>query len=157
MPDRSARVPSSARVPGVAHPCSSANLRIRDSSKSSETQEAYKLVRLKALKRFETQEVQKENRRVERLFRPLSTSPDSFCRQLKNMYYLLHIKTTLLINFCVTVIVGSWVVLPKGFSRGLSSVCLKQFFRGILLKTEGHWPAFASQLEALKLKLLSPL
>ena len=87
----------------------------------------------------------------------ISTPPDNFCLQPKRMYYPLHIKATLLINFCATVIVGTWVVLLKGCNRGLSSTCLKPFSRGIFLKTEAHWPALASQSEALKMKLLSPL
>ena len=36
-------------------------------------------------------------------------------------------------------------------------MCLKPFFRDLLLKTEAHSPALASQSESLKLKLLSPL
>ena len=39
------------------------------------------------------------------------------------------------------------------YNRGLSSTCLKPFFRSIFLRTEAHWPALASQPEALKLKL----
>ena len=73
------------------------------------------------------------------------------------MYCPLHFKSILFINFCATVIVGTWVVLLKGCNKGLSSMCLKPFFRDLLLKTEAHSPALASQSESLKLKLLSPL
>ena len=66
---------------------------------------------------------------------------------------LLFIKATLFTNFCATAIVGTWVVLLKGYNRGSSSTCLKPFFRSIFLRTEAHWPALASQSEALKLKL----
>ena len=55
-------------------------------------------------------------------------------------------------NFCATAIVGTWIVLLKGYNRGLSSTCLKPFFRIIFLRTEAHWPALASQLKTLKLK-----
>ena len=55
--------------------------------------------------------------------------------------------------FCATAIVGTWVVLLKGYNRGLSSTCPKPFFRSIFLRTKAHWPALASQSEALKLKL----
>ena len=41
----------------------------------------------------------------------------------------------------------------QGYSRGLSSTCLKPFFRSIFLWTEAHWPTLASQSKALKLKL----
>ena len=69
------------------------------------------------------------------------------------MYYPLFIKTTLFTNFCATTIVGTWVILLKGYDRGLSSTCLIPFFRSIFLRTEAYWPALASQSEALKLKL----
>ena len=46
---------------------------------------------------------------------------------------------------------------PKDCNRGLSSTYLKSFFRDIILKIQAHFPALASQSEALKLKLLSPL
>ena len=72
----------------------------------------------------------------------------------KRMYYRLFIKATLFINFCATAIVGTWVVLLKGYNRGLSSTCPKPFSRNIFLRTEAHWPALASQSEILKLKLL---
>ena len=75
----------------------------------------------------------------------------------KRMYYTLHIKATLFINFCATAIVGTWVVRLKGYNRGLSSSYLKLFFKDLPLKTEVHSPTLASQSEALKLKLLSPL
>ena len=75
----------------------------------------------------------------------------------QRMYYPLHIKATLFINFCATVIVGACVVLLKGYNKKLSSTYLKPFVRTILLKTEAHWPALASQSETLKLKLLSRL
>ena len=55
--------------------------------------------------------------------------------------------------FCATAIVGTWVVLLKGYNRGLSSTCPKPFSRSIFLRTEAHWPALASQSEALNLKL----
>ena len=87
----------------------------------------------------------------------LSTPPHSFCQQPKRMYYPLHIKATLFINFCATVIVGTWVVLLKAYNRGLSSTYLKPFFRDLLLKTEAYSSVLASQSKALKLKLLSPL
>ena len=74
----------------------------------------------------------------------------------KKMKWVTYIETQF-INFCATVIVGTWVVLLKGCNRGLSSPYLKLFFRDILLKTEAHSPALASQSEALNLKLLSPL
>ena len=83
----------------------------------------------------------------------LSTSPDNFCQRPKKMYYPLHIKATLFISFCVTVIVDMWIVLIKGYNRGLNSTCLKSFSRDIFLRTEAHWSALASQSEALKLKL----
>ena len=69
------------------------------------------------------------------------------------MYYPLFIKATLFTNFCATAIVGTWVVLLKGYNKGLSSTCPKPFSRSIFLRTEAHWPALASQSEALKLKL----
>ena len=69
------------------------------------------------------------------------------------MYFPLFIKATLFTNFCATAIVGTWVVLLKGYNRGLSSTCQKPFSRSIFLRTEAHWPALASQSEALKLKL----
>ena len=81
------------------------------------------------------------------------TQPDNFCLQPKRMYDPLLIKATLFINFCATVIVGTWVVRLKGYNRGLSSTCPKSFSRSIFLRTEAHWPALASQSEALKLKL----
>ena len=56
-------------------------------------------------------------------------------------------------NFCATAIVDTWVVLFNSYIRGLSSTCLKPFFRRIFLRTEAHWLALASQSEALKLKL----
>ena len=62
-------------------------------------------------------------------------------------------KATLFTNFCATAIVGTWVVLLKGYSRGLSSTCPKPFARSIFLRTEAHWPTLASQSEALELKL----
>ena len=68
------------------------------------------------------------------------------------MYYPLFIKATLFTNFCATAIVGTWVVRLKGYNRGLSSTCPKPFSRSIFLRTKAHWPAFASQTEALKLK-----
>ena len=71
----------------------------------------------------------------------------------KRMHYSLFIKATLFINFCATVIVGMWIVRLKGYNRGLSSTCRKPFFRSIFLRTEAHWPALASQSEALKPKL----
>ena len=40
----------------------------------------------------------------------------------------------------------------KGYNRGLSRTCQKPFSRSIFLRTEAHWPALASQSEALKLK-----
>ena len=83
----------------------------------------------------------------------LSTPPDNFCLQRKRIYYQLYIKATLFINFCATVLVSTWVVLLKGYNRGLSSTCLKPFFGSIFLRTEAHWPALASQSEALNLKL----
>ena len=83
----------------------------------------------------------------------LSTLQDNFYLQPKRTYYPLYIKTTLFINSCVTAIVGTWVVLLKGYNRGSSSTCLKPFFRDIFLKTEAHWPTLASQSETLKLKL----
>ena len=82
-----------------------------------------------------------------------SKAPDNFCLQPKRMYYPLFIKATLFINFCATAIVGTWVVRLKGYNRGLSSTCRKPFSRSIFLRTEAHWPALASQSEALKLKL----
>ena len=48
---------------------------------------------------------------------------------------------------------STWVVRLKGYNRGLSSTCRKPFSRSIFLRTEAHWPALASQSEALKLKL----
>ena len=69
------------------------------------------------------------------------------------MYFPLFIKATLFTNFCATAIVGTWVVLFKGYNRGLRSTCQKPFSRSIFLRTEAHWPALASQSEALKLKL----
>ena len=87
----------------------------------------------------------------------LSTPPNNFCLQPKRMYHPLHIMTTLSIKFFATMIVSTWVKLLKGCNRGLSNLCLKPFFRDILLKIETHWPALASQSEALELKLLSPL
>ena len=66
------------------------------------------------------------------------------------MYYPLFIKATLFTNFCATAIVGTWVVLLKGYNRGLSSTCPKPFFRSIFLRTEAHWPVLASQSEAFK-------
>ena len=69
------------------------------------------------------------------------------------MYYPLFIKATLFTNFCATAIVGTWVILLKGYNRGLSSMYPKPSFRSIFLRTEAHWPALASQSEALKLKL----
>ena len=73
----------------------------------------------------------------------------------KRIYYPLFIKATLFTSFCATAIVGTWVVLLKGYNRGLSSTCLKPLpvFRSIFLRTEAHWSALASQSEALKLKL----
>ena len=68
------------------------------------------------------------------------------------MYYPLFIKATLFTNFCATAIVSTWVVLLKGYNRGLSSTCPKPSFRSIFLRTEAYWPALASQSEALKLK-----
>ena len=35
----------------------------------------------------------------------------------------------------------------------INSTCRKPYSRSIFLRTEAHWPAFASQSEALKLKL----
>ena len=87
----------------------------------------------------------------------LSTPPDKFCLQPNRMYYPLFIKATLFINFCATVIVGTWVVLLKGCNRGSSSTCLKPFFWDIFFKTKAHWPSLTSQSETLKLKLFSPL
>ena len=84
----------------------------------------------------------------------LSTPPENFCLQPKRMYYPLFIKATMFINFCATAIVGTWVVLFKGCNRELSSTCLEPLFSSIFLRTEAHWPALASQSEALKLKLL---
>ena len=55
----------------------------------------------------------------------------------RRMYYWLFITATLFTNFCALAIVDTWVVLLKGYNRGLS----------------GNWPALASQSEALKLKL----
>ena len=55
------------------------------------------------------------------------------------------------------VIVGTWVVLLKGYSKRLSNTYLKLFFRDIFLKTEAHSLALASQSKALKLKLLYSL
>ena len=69
------------------------------------------------------------------------------------MHYPLFIKAALFTNFCATAVVGTWVVLLKGYNRGLSSTCPKPSFRSIFLRTEAHWPALASQSEALKLKL----
>ena len=69
------------------------------------------------------------------------------------MYYPLFVKATSFTNFCATAIVGTGVVLLKGYNRGLSSTRPKPFFRSIILRTKAHWPAFASQSEALKLKL----
>ena len=43
----------------------------------------------------------------------ISILPDNFCLQPKRMYSLLHIKATLFINFCYTVIVSTWVVFLK--------------------------------------------
>ena len=83
----------------------------------------------------------------------LSTPPYNFCLRPKRMYYPLFIKATLFTNFCTTAIVGTWVVLFKGYNRGLSSTCLKLFFRSIFVRTEAHWLALASQSETLKLKL----
>ena len=80
-------------------------------------------------------------------------TPDNPCLQPKRMYYPLHIKTTLFINFCATVIVGTWVILLKSYNRGSSSTCLKPFSRDIFLRIEAHWPTLASQSEALNLKL----
>ena len=62
-------------------------------------------------------------------------------------------KQFLFTNFCAPVIVSTWVILLKGYNRGLSGTCPKPFFRSIFLRTEAHWPALASQSEALKLKL----
>ena len=61
-----------------------------------------------------------------------------------NSFYSF-IKATLFINFGATAIVGTWVVRLKGYNRGLSSTCRKPFSRSILLRTEAHWPAPASQ------------
>ena len=69
------------------------------------------------------------------------------------MYYPLFMKATLFSNFCATAIVGTWVILLKGYNRGFSSMCPKLFSRSIFLRTEAHWPALASQSEAIKLKL----
>ena len=69
------------------------------------------------------------------------------------MYYSLFIKATLFTNFCATAIVGTWVILLKGYNRELSSTCPKPFSRIIFLRIKAHWPALASQSEALKLKL----
>ena len=41
----------------------------------------------------------------------------------------------------------------QSYNRGLSSTCRKPFSRSVFLRTEAHWPALASQSEALKLKL----
>ena len=41
----------------------------------------------------------------------------------------------------------------QSYNRGLSSTCRKPYSRSIFLRTEAHWPALASQSEALKLKL----
>ena len=88
---------------------------------------------------------------------PWPTPTDNFCLQPKRINYPLHTKATLFINFCATMIVGTWFVLLQGYNRGLSSTYLKLFFRDLLLKFETHFPALGSQLEGLKLKLLSPL
>ena len=69
------------------------------------------------------------------------------------MYYPLFIKATLFTNFCATAIVGTWVILLKDYNRGLGSTCPKPSFRSLFLRTEAHWPALASQSEALQLKL----
>ena len=66
---------------------------------------------------------------------------------------LLTTETTCHSNFCATAIVGTWVVLLKAYNRGLSSTSLKPSSRSIFLRTEAHWPALASQSEALNLKL----
>ena len=71
------------------------------------------------------------------------------------MYCLLHIKATLFINFCATVIVTTWVTLIKCCRKGLNNMYLKPFFGDIFLKIEAHWLALASQSEALKLIPLS--
>ena len=39
---------------------------------------------------------------------------------------------------CHCVTVGTWVVLLENCNRGLSSTCLKPFFRAIFLRTEAH-------------------
>ena len=70
-----------------------------------------------------------------------------------SLYYPLFIKATLFTNFCATAIVSTWVVLLKGYNRGLSSTGPKPFFRSIIFRTEAHWPTLVSQSEALKLKL----
>ena len=69
------------------------------------------------------------------------------------MHYPFFIKATLFTNFCATAIVSTWVILLKGYNRGLSSTCPKPFSKSIFLRTKAHWPALASQSEALKLKL----
>ena len=40
------------------------------------------------------------------------------------MYYLLSIKATLFTNFCATVIVGTWVVLPEECNNGSNNMFL---------------------------------
>ena len=105
------------------------------------------------LMRYEMQIKQPSSAVTLQLNHALSTPPDNFFLQPKRMYYPLYIKATLFINFCATAIVGTWVILFKGYDRGLSSMCLKPFFRDIFLRIKAHWPTLASQLEALKLKL----
>ena len=62
-------------------------------------------------------------------------------------------QSNIVYQFSAIEVIGTWVVLLKGYKRGLSSTCPKPFFRSIFLRTEAHWPALASQSEALKLKL----
>ena len=60
----------------------------------------------------------------------LSTPPDNFFLQPKTMYYPLHIKAALFINFCATVIVGMWVVLLQRLQQRIKQHIPKTILQG---------------------------